>query len=276
MGYFAPDSLTDALSLLADQPGQVVAGGTDVYPAQGQAPAAKRYLDVTRISGFGEISHGSNGTRFGAAVTWSDVIRQDLPPAFDGLKAAAKEVGSIQIQNAGTLAGNICNASPAADGVPALMALDAQVEIASALRGPRQVPLEAFVTGVRQTVLQADELVTAIWVPAQPVAMRAAFEKLGARRYLVISICMTAANIAVDDQGQISDARIAVGACSPVAQRLRQLERDLIGVAPADVAVTDNHIDPLSPIDDVRGDASYRLDTVRTQIIRAIRRAGAR
>ncbi|WP_300064033.1 FAD binding domain-containing protein [uncultured Roseobacter sp.] len=276
MSYFAPDSLTDALSHLAGEPGQIVAGGTDVYPARGRRPAADRYLDVTRIAGFAEVSHGQEGTRFGAAVTWSDVVRADLPPVFDGLKAAAKEVGSIQIQNAGTLAGNICNASPAADGVPALMTLDAQVEIASAARGVRRVPLEAFLTGVRRTALEADELVTAIWIPAQPDGMRGAFEKLGARRYLVISICMTAAAVAVDAQGRIFDARIAVGACSAVAQRLRQLEQDVIGLSPDAVTVTETHLAPLFPIDDVRGAASYRLDAVGAQIVRAIRAAGTR
>ena len=276
MGYFAPDTVSDALRHLADGSAQIVAGGTDVYPARGRAPAAKRYLDVTSIAGFSEISHGPDGTRFGAAVTWSDIVRADLPPVFDGLKAAAKEVGSVQIQNAGTLAGNICNASPAADGMPTLLALDAQVEIASALRGPRHVPLAAIVTDVRQTVLEEDELVIAICIPALPPGMTAAFEKLGARRYLVISICMTSANVLLDDRGAISEVRVAVGACSPVAQRLHQLERELVGVRPGAVTVTAAHLSPLSPIDDVRGDASYRSDAVRAQIVRAIQRAGTR
>ncbi|WP_127115788.1 FAD binding domain-containing protein [Shimia sediminis] len=268
-----PNALSEALEILAQGGARIVAGGTDVYPAAKQGRAPEVYLDVKRIEGLSLVSQSDGGTRLGAAVTWSDVVAAELPAAFDALKAAAREVGSIQIQNAGTVVGNICNASPAADGVPALLALDARVEIESARRGRRDVKLADFITGVRQTDLAPDEMVSGIWIPPQEAASQSAFEKLGSRRYLVISICMTAVNIVLDRDRRIASARIAVGACSAVAQRLTALEQDVVGLAPDRVTVTPAHLAPLSPIDDVRGTSAYRLDAVGEQIRRAIIKA---
>lgn len=273
MTYAHPTDLNDALRVAAEGGGTVIAGGTDVYPAmqQGQSPAA--FLDLTRIPDLSGITTTSDGFRIGATTTWSDIIAADLPPAFDALKAAAHEVGSVQIQNAGTIAGNLCNASPAADGVPPLLILDAEVELASAARGTRSLPLAEFLRGVRQTALEADELMTAILIPPVPKASSSAFEKLGSRKYLVISITMTAVLLEID-QNRISNARVAVGACSPVAQRLPALERELVGQDPAHVVISDRSLSPLSPIDDVRGSGAYRLDAVAEQIARSVRKAG--
>ena len=216
--YLIPTELNSALKSLAKAGNKIVAGGTDVYPAlkQGQTPA--RFLDVTRIKELSGVSATQTGLRIGAAVTWSEIVKADLPASFDGLKQSAREVGSLQIQNAGTIAGNLCNASPAADGVPPLLTLDAVVELASAARGARMVPLQDFILGVRNTALAVDEMVTAIHIPTPPEGAGSAFEKLGSRKYLVISITMTAAVIKCDAQGAITHARVAVGACSPVAQ----------------------------------------------------------
>jgi CO/xanthine dehydrogenase FAD-binding subunit len=197
---------------------------------------------------------------FGARASWTDILRHDLPPAFDALKLAAREVGSIQIQNRGTIAGNLCNASPAADGVPPLMVLDAQVELASAT-GTRLLPLSDFILGNRQTARRPDELLVALRVPRASTEGASHFLKLGARRYLVISIAMVATRIALDEDGRIAEAAISVGACSAVAQRLRRLETALIGRqqgADALDAVSDCTFDELTPIDDVRASAAYR------------------
>ena len=271
--YLIPTELNSALKSLAKAGNKIVAGGTDVYPAlkQGQTPA--RFLDVTRIKELSGVSATQTGLRIGAAVTWSEIVKTDLPASFDGLKQSAREVGSLQIQNAGTIAGNLCNASPAADGVPPLLTLDAMVELASAARGARMVPLQDFILGVRKTALAVDEMVTAIHIPTPPKGAGSAFEKLGSRKYLVISITMTAAVIKCDAQGAITHARVAVGACSPVAQRLTQLEADLIGKKPSEVEIDAAHLNVLSPIDDVRGSGSYRLDIVREQCRRAIQKA---
>ena len=208
-------------------------------------------------------------------ATWTDVVRATLPPCFDGLKAAAREVGSIQIQNAGTIVGNICNASPAADGVPPLLTLDASVEVSSA-SGARKVPLTEMLLGVRKTGLVAGEMVTAIHIPDLPNHAVSGFDKLGSRKYLVISIAMVAVVLGMDADGRIDLARVAVGACSPVAQRLPALEARMIGMRPSDVAVVETDLTPLSPIDDVRGSGTYRLDAAAEQCTRLIARIGGR
>ena len=273
MTYLIPTKLEAALKSLAQQQDKLVAGGTDVYPSMKQGHTPKSLLDVTRIKELMNITVTDTGLRIGAAVTWTKIVKAKLPAAFDGLKHAAKEVGSLQIQNAGTIAGNLCNASPAADGVPPLLTLDARVEVASAARGARILPLQDFILGVRKTALGSDEIVTAIHIPTPPDGAGSAFEKLGNRKYLVISIAMTAALIKCDVRGLISEARVAIGACSPVALRLTQLEADLIGAKPSEVEILPSHLSQLSPIDDVRGSGGYRLDIVQEQCRRAIQKA---
>src|SRR6186713_2014147 len=128
-----PQTIAEAARLLASGPWAVLAGGTDLYPAHVGRKVAAPLLDITAISGLRGIRRDDRGWAIGATTTWTDVVRADLPPLFAALKAAAREVGGVQIQNAGTVAGNVCNASPAADGMPALLALDAEVELQSAV-----------------------------------------------------------------------------------------------------------------------------------------------
>jgi len=268
--YLRPVSLDEALKALA-RPWTVLAGGTDFYPARVGRAIDENVLDVTGIAALRGVSAGPAGWRLGATTTWSELIETALPPLFDGLKQAAREVGGRQIQNAGTIAGNLCNASPAADGVPPLLALDAEVELAGRA-GTRRLPLSAFITGNRCTVLAPGELLVAIHVPKLARDARSAFLKLGARRYLVISIAMAAATLEIE-QAHVASARIAVGACSAVAQRLPALEAVLVDAPITALAerVDAAHLAPLSPIDDVRGSAAYRRDAVVTLLRRLLR-----
>ena len=125
--YYRPTQFQDALRRLARSPCTILAGGTDHYASRVGKPLVEPILDVTAIRGLGAIAEFGDHWRIGAAATWTGVIEAPLPSAFDGLKLAAREIGGAQIQNSGTLAGNLCNASPAADGVPVLLALDASV-----------------------------------------------------------------------------------------------------------------------------------------------------
>lgn len=265
MAYFSPENLDEALARVAASAPAIVAGGTDFFPVMGDAPPPAAVIDLSRVPGLRGVTRLSDGWRIGASTTWTDIVKADLPPCFDGLKAAAREVGSIQIQNAGTVAGNICNASPAADGVPPLLSLDARVELRS-VNGVRELPLSAFITGVRKTARKPEEIVTAVSVPDVSDGAVSAFRKLGSRKYLVISIAMVAVVLAFDETQTVCDTRIAVGACSPVAQRLPSLEQAVTGVAaealgdPALYAAS--HFSALSPIGDVRGSAEYRLESV--------------
>ena len=268
--YEKPRTLDYALELASVGSWRVLAGGTDFYPAQGSKPLRDDVLDINGLEELRGIAEDERGWRIGARTTWTDLIRTALPAAFDGLKAAAREVGSVQIQNTGTVAGNLCNASPAADGVPPLLTLDAEVELRSA-GAMRVLPLGEFILGNRRTALRPGELVTAILVPRASSAGASSFLKLGARRYLVISIAMVAARVTVE-AGRISQVVIAVGACSAVAQRLPELERDLVGrdIDGVAAAVEPWHLEALTPIDDVRGDAGYRRAAALELVGRAL------
>lgn len=266
-----PATLDEALDMLAAGDVTPLAGGTDIYPAVAQAevwaepaPARLGGGDLVDLGGLAElrgIAECDSTYELGAGVTWSELIAAELPPCFDGLKLAAREVGGRQIQNQGTLAGNLCNASPAADGVPALLALDAQVRLQSR-NGTRALPLSDFITGVRETALRPDEIMTAILVPKLPEAARAGFLKLGARRYLVISIAMVSAVVVPTSDGRVEDLRVAVGACSAAAQRLPTLEARAVGQPVHSLATlpTAEDFADLTPISDARADADYRRE----------------
>lgn len=276
--YLRPHAVEDAIDALAREPRTVVAGGTDFYPARVGRPLDERVLDITALPGLRGLDESEAGYRLGALTTWSDLVRNDLPACFHGLQLAAREVGGVQIQNAGTVAGNICNASPAADGVPALLTLDASVELRST-RGTRSVALDAFILGNRRVDRADDELVTGFSIPKPPPASVASFTKLGARRYLVISIVMVAGLMAVDEAGRVAALRLAIGACSATARRLHELESALLG-KPADgtlaALVEQHHLTPIAPIDDVRASAAYRRDAARTLVARMLAELVAR
>lgn len=274
--YLRPTDLAEALTALKGRQVSILAGGTDFYPARVERPLPDDVLDITALAALGGVRGEPEVYRIGALTTWSEVLAAPLPRVFDGLKLAAREIGGRQVQNAGTLAGNLCNASPAADGIPALLALDAEVELA-AHDGVRRVPLAAFLVGSRRTTRRADELMTAILVPRWGSCARATFCKLGARRYLVISIVMVAATLEADADGTVVRAAIAVGACSEVAQRLAGLEAKVVG-KPLTPALSDllrpDDLAALTPISDVRGSREYRRDAAMTLLRRALAELG--
>lgn len=263
MEYLRPATLQEALAGLAGG-ARALAGGTDLYPGAG-ARLAGPVVDLTALPGFRGITSGPQGLRIGACTTWTEVAEASLPPACTALQQAARQVGARQIQNAGTVGGNLCNASPAADGVPPLMALEASVELISA-QGHRVLRLEEFLLGPRRTALQPGEVLAAVTLP-RPTG-QSVFLKLGARAHLVISIAMVA--VRLDTEGdRITAAAVAVGACSAVARRLPAVEAALRGpragaadrVDPAAVAAA------LAPIDDVRATAAYRA-TAAAELVR--------
>lgn len=270
--FHRPQSTDEALALLALDGATILAGGTDIYPAHVDRPPPKRLVDISGVKELRGVSRDAQTIRIGAATTWTEIARADLPPSFDMLRQAAREIGAVQIQNRGTVGGNLCNASPAADGAPPLLALDARVELASP-RGLRVMPLEEFLIGARRTARAADEIMTAILAPAGNGASKSVFLKLGARKHLVISIVMVAAMLSFHDDGTVENARIAIGSASAVAQRLRGLEQRLAGL-PADAAIVDlvstEDFSTLSPIDDARATAGYRIEAASEIVRRAL------
>ena len=272
--YLRPETLDEAVRALGYGQGhRIAAGCTDLFPATERKVLAGPILDITGIPELRGIRRDPSGLAIGAATTWAEIARADLPRACRGLQQAAREVGAKQIQNRGTIGGNLCNASPAADGVPPLMTLDAEVEVVGP-GGARRLPLDGFLAGPRQTSLLQGEVLTSVHIPAAALAGQGAFVKLGARRYLVISIAMVAARLIVTS-GTITHAAISVGACSAVARRLGTVEVALVGQRASDPRIEKVVVAAaLDPIDDMRADRHYRADAATDLVARAVRQAG--
>ena len=271
--YVRPTSLVHALQCRAAG-AEILAGGTDFWPLRVGRPAYSSpnttILDLSALHDLRAIETVDTTLRIGAMATWTDLAEARLPCAFIALQMAAHEVGGRQIQNSGTIGGNLCNASPAADGVPPLLVLDASVELSS-VSGTRAVPISEFLTAPRRTMLRPDEVLTAVSIPLLLEKSHSHFIKLGARKYQLISIVMGAALLAVRE-GRVSRIAIAIGSCSPVAQRLHALEQSLVGVRTDELAahVTADQLSNLTPIDDIRADAAYRRDTALVVVRRLL------
>lgn len=264
--FARPTDMTEVLALAAGGY-RVLAGGTDLYPSAGWGLAGN-VLDVTDVAAMRGISVG-NGLRIGANTTWTEIAETALPPALRALQQAALQVGGRQIQNVATIGGNICNASPAADGIPPLLALLAEVELASQA-GTRRISLEQCLFGPRKLALVPGEVLVAFHIPKVALKGRSAFLKLGARSHLVISIAMAAVRLVIQD-GKITDASAAIGACGPIARRLPELEHTLIGQTSGSVAIDATLVrSALSPINDIRATADYRADAAVTLLRRLI------
>ncbi len=259
--------LDAALRRLAEGGWTLLAGGTDFYPARVGRPVRESLLDLSALEALRGVRAVGDGAaaawHIGALTTWSELARAPLAPALCALRQVALEVGGVQIQNRATIGGNLCNASPAADGVPVLLALDARVELAS-VRGRRVLPLQEFVLGNRRTALAPDEMLTALIVPGRSPRALSRFLKLGHRRHLVISAATVAVAVDFDTAGCVTSCAAAVGACSAVPVRLPVLEAAMVGVpcerlvAVFDARCAPDAFAPLAPIDDIRGTAAWR------------------
>jgi CO/xanthine dehydrogenase FAD-binding subunit len=270
LDYYRPDNLNDGLVALREYPWTLLAGGTDFYPARVGKHLNEKVMDLTGIRELRSIRETGVEIHLGALTTWTDVVKAKLPRAFDGLKKAVKTIGGVQTQNAGTICGNICNASPAADSVPNLMALDAKVELMS-VNETRTLPLKEFILGNRKTARKNDEFVTGILIPHPGKDAHGNFEKLGSRAFLVISIVMVGVVAELNEPGEIVKLNVAVGACSAVSQRLSLLEKEAQGQKLKDLEIKPAYLDTLEPIDDVRGSAAYRNAVIPELVLRAVK-----
>lgn len=246
-----PRSLTQALAMMRDEgPLTPLAGCTDIYVnLQFGTARDTRYIDLWPLEELRGISADKHTLRIGGLNTFSEIIASPLVrKRVPMLAAAAREIGGRQIQNRGTLAGNIANASPAGDSLPVLAAADATVVLASA-GGERRVPLTSFYTGYRQTVRRRDELILAVDIPR--IEGRQWWRKVGTRRAQAISKVMMAG---VKGRGQV---RIAVGSVAPTVLRLRKTEQTLAAGVPLADAL---HVlaEEITPVDDIRSTADYR------------------
>jgi carbon-monoxide dehydrogenase medium subunit len=231
--YHSVTSLEEALQILAQQGerARLVAGATDILleMERGVRRGIETLVDITRIPGLDQITLDEEGMiHLGALVTHNHCVASKLivEQAFP-LARAAWEVGAPQIRNRGTVAGNLITASPANDTIAPLMALGAQVALHS-VRGERRVPLEAFYTGVRRTVMQPDEMLVEIIFPALRPNQRGTFYKLGLRRAQAISL-VNAAVVLTFDGRRMAQAAITLGSVAPVIVHAQQAEAYLVG-----------------------------------------------
>lgn len=258
-----PGSLPEALAALAADDGRVapLAGGTNLLvDLRAQRTSADRLVSLAALDDLQGIGRRDGRVVVGARTTLSELLRHPLiADEAPALKAAARIFGGAMVRNAATVAGNVCYGSPAADLVPPLMTLDAEVVLASR-EGSRAVRLDAFTTGVRQTVRRADELLTEIHWPALPPHSANLFYKLGLRKGDAIALVGVAVALSADG-GTCSRARIALAAVAPVVQRAHEAEAMLTGKTPRPALIDEaarKAAEACSPIDDIRASAEYR------------------
>jgi xanthine dehydrogenase small subunit len=245
-----PRSLDEALAIMAETPSLVpLAGCTDIYVALNFGTLdARDFIDLSGLRELRGVELLDGGIRFGALCTHSDVNRSELVrDRLPMLAAACREIGGVQIQNRGTLGGNIANASPAGDTLPVFAAVDAVLVLAHR-DGERRVPFDAFYTGYRATALRPGELIRAIEVPRVEGVQW--FRKVGTRAAQAISKVVIAAVRA-------PQPRIAIGSVAPTVLRLQRTEAALAAGSDADVVAHALEAE-IAPIDDIRSTAHYR------------------
>jgi xanthine dehydrogenase small subunit len=274
---YSPSSLAEAYAILAERAGtvKIIAGGTDLMVLMNARMLdAAEFLDIWRIVELRGITDEGDLLRIGSLATYTELIKslliQNHAPS---LVAASRTIGAIQIQNRGTIGGNIVNASPAGDSLPVLAAYDAEIEIGS-MRGPRRVSFNEFYKGYRSTVLEPDEMVLAVRIPKLKENERDFFWKVGTRRAQAISKTVLASKAAVTDV-VIQSISISVGSVAPTVIRAPITEKILSGeqLSPALIKeASESLANEISPITDLRSTEHYRRTVTGNVLAKFLRR----
>ncbi len=277
-----PKHLKHALQMLnaslASERLAPLAGGTDLYVyLNAGTHRGSRFLDLAPCTELRGIKTTRTGIRIGALETWDRIARHPKMSGWPMLVQAARCVGAAQIQNRGTIGGNVANASPAGDSLPVLLAHDAIVHVAS-VRGERAVPFGELQTGYRTLAMEPDELIVAVELPAPPAGARQFFRKVGTRAAQSISKVVFAGLLVQGRGGSLAHVRLAWGSMAPITVRSLRAEAALLAHKPspqaaawADVALGED----LVPIDDIRSDAEYRLSAARHVLAQFLRASHA-
>jgi carbon-monoxide dehydrogenase medium subunit len=280
--YLAPTTTSELAGLLAmhQDKCRILAGGTDLVNWMAEKIYRPDYvIDLRRLPLAGITYEKGTGLTIGAAATIEAIERSPIVRQFYyALVQAAGQIGSPQIRAMATIGGNCCNASPCADMPPPLVTLGATVVLTSA-RGSRELPLESFLTGNRQTAIQPDEFLESVRVPDPWPHSACRYSPFGLRAAQEIDIASVAVNVAVDPAtGTVSNARIAMGAVAPFAMRAKEAEEFLVGKKPTADTVNEAAVRcsrECRPIDDLRASASYRRHIVGILARRMLRDAVA-
>lgn len=259
----APGTLQGVTALLAAEPGRwlPVAGGTDIMVLYAAGKLnSRRLVSIWGLSELRNIEVAPSEVRIGAGCTYTDIRKHKaIADEFPLLVRSAAWTGGIANQNRGTLGGNIANASPAGDSLPALLVYDAELVLISA-RGERRIPYEGFHTGYKKSLLAPDELIRTICLPRKFAGYSSCAKKVGARNAQAISKVFLAA-LAQSTNGRIADVRLAAGSVAPVPIRLTQTEPVLIN-QPISASLLETCrravAEEIQPIDDIRSTAKYR------------------
>ncbi|NWG75987.1 MAG: xanthine dehydrogenase family protein subunit M [Rubrivivax sp.] len=282
--FHAAETLDDLHRLLAETGGRVIAGGTDVLVQmqRGVFPATC-LVDASRVPGLRFSTEETGWVRIGALTTYADILGSPLlRDAAPALVEAAATVGAPQTRSRGTLGGNIANASPAADALPPLLTLNAQVRLTRS-QGERVLPLADVLRGPHQTCLRPDEIIHSVSFTRLPYPSGAAFLKLGNRDGMAIAVVNVAVALVLAADGRIAEARVALGAVAPTPVRSPHAEAVLVGQLPTTDVIEEAAqamLADIRPISDLRGTADYRSHAAKYLVSRALRlsveRAGGR
>ncbi len=276
--WLRPADLAQALAMRAENPEHVLfAGGTDLMVAFRDEGGPEGVIDLFGLPELEAIVAEGDGLAIGAGATYATILDSDLVRRRAPLLAwAVREIGSAQIRARGTIGGNVATCSPVGDTLPALLALDAEIEAASP-DGRRRIPAEEFIAGYRRTALRSDELVVAIHLPPSS-GRHVWWRKVGSRRAVSIAKVSLAATAALAPSGAITSPRLAMGAVAERVVRLPGTERALEGARP-DESLARNAArvarSEITPIDDLRSTAAYR-SAVAGNLVAAFVRALAR
>jgi xanthine dehydrogenase small subunit len=268
MTVLRPRSVREALKMFAETPQALpLVGGTDVMVTWNLGDLNDRViLDLSRLREWSRIEETPAGLRIGALATHTAIQEHAIiRRRFPLLVAACATIGGVQIQNRGTIGGNIANASPAGDTLPALAVYDAEVQVIS-VNGRRRVPFPEIFAGVKKTTLQPGELIDAIHLPLARKPQRQLFRKVGTRAAQAISKTVAAGLLWLTPDGSVRELRFALGSMAPTVRRLRNVEAFLTGRKLSDATIREageRLSADVSPIDDIRSTAVYRIDTSR-------------
>ena len=274
INYHAPGSLPEATALLNNHEGcKILAGGTDLLvQMHGSSAHIRNIVDIKAIPGMTDVLLDERGLTLGAAAPAQSITeRDDIKASFPGLVEAIDLIGSTQIQGRCSVGGNLCNSSPAADTVPALIAVGAICNI-SGPGGERQIAVESFNTGPGQNCLARDELLTSLFIPAPAPRSADAYLRFIPRTEMDIAVVGAAVAITLDENGTCIAARVAIGAVAPLALLVDEAAAALIGSPVDDAAleaVASAASNAANPISDKRGTAGYRRKVVGVMARRA-------
>ena len=273
--YSAPELLDEAIDLLGRPGARALAGGTDlVVQMREKRREVRHVVDLKRIPALTRLEREPDGgVRIGAAMNVTAMCRRPEIDPFPAIVQSSQMIGSYQIQNRASIGGNICNASPSADAIPALICYGAQAEIAGP-KGRRRMPIESLFVGPGRTRLAPQEILVAVTLPSPPPRSAGSYLRFTPRREMDIAVAGVGAWMRLDGEGKVIEARVVMAAVAPTPVRAPEAEGRLRGERLTSALIEEaasGAARDATPISDTRGSADYRRELIRTLTRRTLR-----